>query len=473
MRSTQASAAARPTRSATPCGDWDIITRCCASPTCPRSPPMPTRTCISPRRCAKGRTVTLIRELSGEDREREIRGHVGWLGGLDRGTGCRGGAAVACPGATRPTGAVMTDSIVPGGRATGPPHGPPQPGPPHGPPQPGPPPQALLVALEMYLDHLRVERGLSGATIRAYDTDLRAYAGAAEAIDRWAIDAAPALGYLASLGRPPRQLRPASIRRKAAAIRAFYRFCDAEGLIRVDVADRLEIRRGVVALPEPLDVADVEALLEATVPDGPVGIRDRALLELLYAAGLRISEALGLDLEDLSVATESVRVVGKGDRERVVPVGDIALAAIDRYLVEVRPAWLAVATPSGGRGSRTPAARRRGGPVFLSARGDRMGRMDAWRAVQRAAARAGLRGHVTPHTLRHSFATHLLEGGADLRVVQELLGHASITTTQPVHPPDGASESGRSTRGRIRAHDAPRRLTGPHGNLRGLAADPR
>jgi integrase/recombinase XerD len=280
-----------------------------------------------------------------------------------------------------------------------------------------PAPPAMLGAIDTYLDHLRVEKGLSAATIRAYDTDLRAFAGDAPDIDRWAGSADPALGYLASLGRPPASLRPASIRRKAAAIRAFYRFCDAEELITVDVAD-------------PLDVADVVALLEATTLDTPVGVRDRALLELLYASGLRISEALGLDMVDLSTVGASVRVLGKGDRERVVPVGDVALEALDHYVTTVRPGWLHVPHAGAGRASRTRADGRSGGPLFLSPRGVRMGRMEAWRVVQRSAMKAGLRGHVTPHTLRHSFATHLLEGGADLRVVQELLGHASITTTQ-------------------------------------------
>ncbi len=237
------------------------------------------------------------------------------------------------------------------------------------------------------------------------------------------------------LGRPPASLRPSSIRRKAAAIRAFYRFCGAEELDhhrRRGAAGRCPGRCAV--LPETLDVGEVEALLEATAADTALGVRDRALLELLYASGLRISEALGLDLTDLSTSEESVRVIGKGDRERVVPVGDVALAA----LRPVRPGrtamWLRAVTPARGTRAATVRARRaearRGGPLFLSQRGVRMGRMEAWRVVQRSAQRAGLTGHVTPHTLRHSFATHLLEGGADLRVVQELLGHASITTTQ-------------------------------------------
>ncbi|HET7676720.1 MAG TPA: site-specific tyrosine recombinase [Candidatus Limnocylindrales bacterium] len=289
-------------------------------------------------------------------------------------------------------------------------------------------PPRLLAAIEAYLDYLRVERGLAAATIRAYDSDLRAFA-ATVGDAAWERSAEPATAYLARLVRPPRPLRPASHRRKAAAIRAFYRFAFGEELIEIDVAGNLDLPRQALRLPDTLDVAEVEALLEAPDPDSPAGIRDRALLELLYAAGLRVSEALNLDREHLSLEGGFVRVIGKGDRERLVPVGDVALERLRRYLDEVRPAWLARGDARGG--ARLPrGGRPRGGPLFVSQRGGRLSRMAAWRAIRTAALRAGLRAHVTPHTLRHSFATHLLEGGADLRVVQELLGHASITTTQ-------------------------------------------
>ena len=273
-------------------------------------------------------------------------------------------------------------------------------------------------AIDAYLDHLRVERGLASATIRAYDSDLRGFARWAEGRG-WDVGPDVAVGWLASLGRPPRPLLPASHRRKAASLRAFYRFCFAEELILSDIAAMLDLPRAGRSLPDTLDAADVAALLDGTDTLDPAGMRDRALLELLYACGLRVSEALGLDLQDLSLDGASVRVIGKGDRQRVVPVGEVALEAIGRYLESARTVWL-------------PGARElpRGGPLFVSVRGRRLGRMEAWRILRRAALRAGLRGHVTPHTLRHSFATHLLEGGADLRVVQELLGHASITTTQ-------------------------------------------
>ncbi len=284
-------------------------------------------------------------------------------------------------------------------------------------------PESLHAALEAYLDHLRVERGLAAATIRAYDTDLRAFAAGATDISAWDTSAEPALRWVAGLSRPPSTLRPSSVRRKAAAMRAFYRFCAREELTSVDLMDRIPSGAVAMPLPDTLDVAEVEALLDATVPVDPTSLRDRALLELLYASGLRISEALGLDAGDLSFVTESVRVVGKGDRERVVPVGEVALAAVERYLEAGRPGLAATAHGKVRSSSRV-------GPLFLSAHGRRMSRMEAWRAVRRSAQRAGITRHVSPHTLRHSFATHLLEGGADLRVVQELLGHASITTTQ-------------------------------------------
>jgi integrase/recombinase XerD len=262
-------------------------------------------------------------------------------------------------------------------------------------------------AIAVYLDHLRVERGLAGATLSAYGTDLRRFRDGAPGIADWADSAEPALAYLASLTRPPRTLRPTSVRRKAAAIRAFYRFCFGDELIDVDVAALIDLPRQTRRLPDTLDSEAVVRLLDATGQDPVTGARDSALLELLYSSGLRVSEALGLDVEDLSFAGAFVRVIGKGDKERLVPVGDVALEALGRYLDD-----------------------RDRGPLFLSRRGQRLDRMAAWRVLRKAAVAAGLGGRVTPHTLRHSFATHLLEGGADLRVVQELLGHASITTTQ-------------------------------------------
>ena len=286
-------------------------------------------------------------------------------------------------------------------------------------PPPPPPPAGLADAIAAYLDYLEVERGLAPLTLRAYGADLRQFAREAPGAADWGKGPEPATRYLARLSSPPRLLRPASLRRKAAVVRAFYRFAYAEELIAVDVAGMLDLPRQARRLPDVLDAEETARLLEAVDPGEPQAARDRALLELLYASGLRVGEALGLDREDLSLEGAFVRVIGKGDRERLVPVGEPALEALARYLEGVRPAWLARA-----------GAVSRGGPLFLTPHGRRLDRMGAWRAIQRAALRAGLASHVTPHTLRHSFATHLLEGGADLRVVQELLGHASISTTQ-------------------------------------------
>ncbi len=278
---------------------------------------------------------------------------------------------------------------------------------------------ALDRSIEDYLTYLRVERGLSPATIRAYRADLADFA-AGEGVERqWADGPDAARDHLAARTRRGSAggggLAPTSLRRRAASIRGFYRFAFGDGLIQKDVAAHLDLPRQPRLLPETLTVAEVEALLEAA-PD----LRARALLELLYAAGLRVSEALGLDLEDLSMEGGFVRVIGKGDKERLVPVGDIALDWLGTWLREGRPELLALHHVE-------PV---RGGPLFLGDRGRRLARQGAFAVVKTAARRAGLPEAVSPHTLRHSFATHLLEGGADLRIVQELLGHASISTTQ-------------------------------------------
>lgn len=301
------------------------------------------------------------------------------------------------------------------------------------------PEASLERAFAGYLDHLQVERGLSPATITAYRSDLNAFARDPGTDGTWATGPDVAIRYLASLGAAPRgatrpRLAGTSRRRRTAALRGFYRFAFGEGLIGVDVAAHIDLPRETRHLPETLSVEDVERLLDSVGGAGagegaPTDeqsaadrrhVRDRALLELLYAAGLRISEALRLDGEDLSFDGGFVRVIGKGDRERLVPVGDVALAWLRRYADAARPAWLAV----------SHVAPVRGGPVFLTERGRRLARQQAWSIVKRAAVAAGLDERVSPHTFRHSFATHLLEGGADLRIVQELLGHATISTTQ-------------------------------------------
>jgi len=289
---------------------------------------------------------------------------------------------------------------------------------------------ALADAIDDYLAYLRVERGLAPRTIRAYRADLTDFAASRGAERGWDRSPEVALDYLAARTRRGRPhdpgLAPTSLRRRAAALKGFYRFCFGEGLIQNDVAAHLNLPRQPRLLPETLTVEEVTRLLDAAggddpnEPDHERRIEDRTLLELLYAAGLRIGEATGLDREDLSFDGSFVRVIGKGDRERLVPLGEIALDWLRRWTGGPRERLLAL-------GHVAPA---RGGPLFLGPRGGRLARQQAWASVKRVSARAGLSSRVSPHTLRHSFATHLLEGGADLRIVQELLGHASISTTQ-------------------------------------------
>ena len=289
---------------------------------------------------------------------------------------------------------------------------------------------ALDRVIDDYLTHLRVERGLAARTIQAYGGDLADFAASRGASRAWDRSPDVALDYLAARTRRGRRhdpgLAPTSLRRRAAALKGFYRFAYGEGHLGIDVAAHLDLPRQPRLLPETLTVAEVERLLDAAggadpeAPDHDRRLRDRTLLELLYAAGLRIGEAVGLDREDLSIDGGFVRVIGKGDRERLVPLGDIALDWLRRWIAGPRGSLLALGH----------VAPERGGALFLGPRGRRLARQQAWAAVKGAAQRAGLGARVSPHTLRHSFATHLLEGGADLRIVQELLGHASISTTQ-------------------------------------------
>ncbi|HEY5487542.1 MAG TPA: site-specific tyrosine recombinase [Candidatus Limnocylindrales bacterium] len=290
----------------------------------------------------------------------------------------------------------------------------------------------LQAAIEEFLNQLRVERGLSDATLTAYRADLLDFASSRGASATWDSSPKVPIGYLTMLGSQGRSrgaaLRPTTLRRRTASLRGFYRFCFAEGLIATDIASHLDLPRQPRLLPDVLSVEEVERLLETRTDATPIGIRDRALLELLYASGLRISEAVGLDRDELSLEEGLVRVVGKGDKERQVPVGEIAVDWLRRYTAEVRPALLESWTSSPVHADTRTRAR--GGPVFLSIRGARLDRRRAWEMLRFAARSAGLSAGISPHTLRHSFATHLLEGGADLRIVQELLGHASISTTQ-------------------------------------------
>lgn len=283
-------------------------------------------------------------------------------------------------------------------------------------------PAAIADALRVYLDHLVVERGVAENTLRSYRRDLRRYAeylagrGVADLAEVAESDVGEFLATLreGEQGHPP--LAAASAARTLVAVRGLHKFAVLDGILSIDVAREVHPPAPPRRLPKALPLDRVEALLEACRLDDPLGVRDRALLELLYSSGARISEAVGLDLDDIDLDSRSVLLAGKGGKQRLVPVGRPAVAAVDAYRVRVRPGLAA-------KGRGTPA-------LFLNARGGRLSRQSAWQVLRSAADRAGVTEPVSPHTMRHSFATHLLEGGADVRVVQELLGHASVTTTQ-------------------------------------------
>ncbi|WP_431893447.1 site-specific tyrosine recombinase XerD [Nonomuraea sp. bgisy101] len=278
----------------------------------------------------------------------------------------------------------------------------------------------MEAVLSSYLAHLAVERGLAANTLASYRRDLRRYVEHLKARGRVSfgeVGEADVLAFLTALregdGDHP-ALVAGSAARAVSAVRGLHRFALREGVTGHDPAHEVRPPRQLRRLPKAIGVAEVERLIAASGPDGaPLTLRNRALLELLYGTGARISEAVGLALDDLE--DDQVRLRGKGGRTRVVPVGRFARQALDAYLVRARPSLL-------GHGRGTPA-------VFLNARGGRLTRQGAWEVLQAAAERACLEG-ISPHVLRHSFATHLLDGGADVRVVQELLGHASVTTTQ-------------------------------------------
>ncbi|GAB2452556.1 site-specific tyrosine recombinase XerD [Nocardioides hungaricus] len=284
----------------------------------------------------------------------------------------------------------------------------------------------LQRAVRTYLDHLSVERGLAANTLTSYRRDLRRYQeylAEAGIEDLDAISEATVSAFLVRLREGDAEhpaLSSTSAARTVVAVRGFHRFAVADGLATVDPASGVKPPAPAKRLPKALPLADVEAILEAAgAPGTTLALRDRALLEVLYGTGARISEAVGLDVDDLDLVDGTVLLRGKGGKERIVPVGSYARDAVDAYLVRGRPELVAVSTGSTN-----------GGALFLNARGGRLSRQSAWAVLVRAAERAGVTRDVSPHTLRHSFATHLLDGGADVRVVQELLGHASVTTTQ-------------------------------------------
>lgn len=273
-----------------------------------------------------------------------------------------------------------------------------------------------------YLDHLVVERGVSPHTVQAYRRDLERYVrfcsdlGVTEADD---VSQALVGDFLRSMraGQPGQApLSASSAARAVVAVRGLHRYAVREGRAVADPAAIVKPPGTPRPLPKGLPVTQVEALLRAPDPTVPVGIRDRAVLEFLYGSGCRVGEAVTMDIDDLDLTSRSARLMGKGRKERLVPIGGLAVAALESYLVRVRPGYVAK-----GRGTKA---------VFLNQRGGRLTRQSIWVILKRSAVAAGLGTAVHPHTLRHSCATHLLEGGADVRVVQELLGHSSVTTTQ-------------------------------------------
>ena len=271
-------------------------------------------------------------------------------------------------------------------------------------------------ALEPFNDFLVLEQGASPRTHEAYSRDLARFAeyvvarGASSPPDVTAKMLREYLYHMKDLG-----LAPASIRRNVSALRTYFKFLLGEGHVARDPSERLESPKRWRTLPEVLTVQEIERLLAAPVLDDPLVFRDRAMLELAYGAGLRVSEWISIGTRDVMFDDGLVRVFGKGSKERLVPIGRRAIAALATYVRELRPRL------EKGDGK---------GVLFLNAKGEPLTRMGAWKILRKYVDRAGIEKHVSPHTLRHSFATHLLEGGADLRAVQEMLGHADISTTQ-------------------------------------------
>ena len=284
--------------------------------------------------------------------------------------------------------------------------------------------------LEQFLTHIGVERGLAQSTVDAYASDLRRYLDWLEARGVHgpaAVTRQDVEDYVADLDGAGESGR--SKARRLASIHAFHRFALAQQAVASDVAAAVKAPKGAGTLPDVLTVDEVARLLEAVPQPGGAGVagvedavlvRDRALLELMYATGARVSEIVGADVDDMDFDERVIRVTGKGSKQRLVPVGGYACQALQRYLDEARPVL--------ERRKRSGSAERRA--LFLNKRGCRLSRQSVWEVVKAAGERAHITKPLHPHTLRHSFATHLIQGGADVRTVQELLGHASVTTTQ-------------------------------------------
>jgi integrase/recombinase XerD len=274
----------------------------------------------------------------------------------------------------------------------------------------------LRFQLDRFGDFLTLEQGNSPRTLEAYRRDVERlveYArakGAASPVDVTSRMLREFVYHLKDVG-----LSPSSIRRNISAVRTYFRFLLADGVVARDPSERLETPQRWRTLPDVLTVEEIERLLGAPTLDDPLAFRDRAMLELAYGAGLRVSEWISIGVRDVLLEDKLVRVFGKGSKERLVPIGRSAIGAVATYLRELRPRL----ERGGGKGV-----------LILNARGEPLTRMGAWKILRRYVERAGITKEVSPHTLRHSFATHLLEGGADLRAVQEMLGHADISTTQ-------------------------------------------
>jgi len=281
----------------------------------------------------------------------------------------------------------------------------------------------LETAVDDYLDHLAVERGASGNTVDSYRRDLTRYVeycreiGVDDPSQLATDDVMGFAGWSRAGGTDRPALAGTSVNRRMSAVRGFHRYLVRCRAVEVDPAAGCATGTRSRRLPRALPVADAIALVEAPQPEGIAGLRDRALLEFLYGIGARVSEAVSVDVDDLDLnpATACVLLHGKGGKQRLVPLGRSALAALEAYLVRGRPEFVR-------RGAGTPA-------VFVNQRGGRISRQGIWGVIGKAARAAGIQRDVSPHVLRHSFATHLLEGGADVRTVQELLGHSSVTTT--------------------------------------------
>lgn len=278
-----------------------------------------------------------------------------------------------------------------------------------------------LEALPAFERHLRAERGRSVHTVRAYLRDVETFlseAGVGDDDGLREVSLADLRAWLGVLSR--RGAARASIARTSASLRTFFGWLERTGRISTDPSLRLTAPSRHRTLPPVLAQRSATALLEvaevAADDDDPIHLRNRAALELLYATGIRVGELVGLDVDDVDLMSRSLRLFGKGSKERIVPLGRYAADALGSYLTRERPALAAKG--------------KAGAAVFLNQRGGRLSRQSVFGLVRRAAEVAGLDGEISPHTLRHSYATHLLEGGADVRVVQELLGHASVTTTQ-------------------------------------------